>query len=118
MATALTSRAREISEPRGGHGLDTDKFKVRLMHFRQAAGLSRPELSQRSGVSVRTLEGWEQGRREPGAFDLQRVADALGVTVAQLVSDAFPDPPTDPHAGPGRPPKPPPTGRKRKGGEG
>jgi putative transcriptional regulator len=36
-----------------------------VMEARQRTGLSREELAGVLGVSARTLEGWEQGRRKP-----------------------------------------------------
>lgn len=43
---------------------------------RQAAGLSQAQFAALLGVSPRTLQGWEQGRREPtgAAKTLLRVA--------------------------------------------
>jgi ribosome-binding protein aMBF1 (putative translation factor) len=114
VTTGVMPSPRKASEPRG-HGVDQKKFARRLLHYRRTKGLSRPGLSELSGVSVRTLEGWEQARREPGAFDLSRVAAVLGIAVEQLVSDAFPDPPAEPSAGPGRPPKPSPPAPPRPG---
>jgi putative transcriptional regulator len=32
---------------------------------RQNSGLSQTDFARLLGVSVRTLQGWEQGRREP-----------------------------------------------------
>jgi putative transcriptional regulator len=36
-----------------------------VVAVRHAAGLSQPEFAALLGVSVRTLQEWEQGRREP-----------------------------------------------------
>jgi putative transcriptional regulator len=33
--------------------------------IRERFGLSRPKFAAMLGISARTLEGWEQGRREP-----------------------------------------------------
>lgn len=35
------------------------------LSIREQMGLSRTQFSRLIGVSTRTLEGWEQGRREP-----------------------------------------------------
>ena len=36
-----------------------------LRAWRATKGLTREEAAERLGVNWRTLEGWEQGRREP-----------------------------------------------------
>ncbi|MFR0871273.1 MAG: helix-turn-helix domain-containing protein [Oscillospiraceae bacterium] len=38
---------------------------ARIAGLREARGLTRTRLSQLSGVSLRTLEDWEAGRRVP-----------------------------------------------------
>jgi len=57
---------------RDGYAVEVPAVKVRL-----AAGLSQSEFAELLGVSVRTLQGWEQGRREPtgAARVLLRIAE-------------------------------------------
>ena len=59
----LTLRTREVSEP--------DARAIR-----QRMGLTQDAFAALLGVSARTLEGWEQGRRQPRgpALALLRVA--------------------------------------------
>ena len=45
---------------RDGRAVEVPAVKVRM-----AAGLSQSQFAELFGVSVRTLQGWEQGRREP-----------------------------------------------------
>ena len=47
-----------------------------LLNARSQAGLSQAEFARATGVSVRTLQEWEQGRREPSgaARTLLRIA--------------------------------------------
>ena len=52
---------REIK--RGDHGRVT--VMPRVSAIREAAGLSQAQMAQLMGVSVRTLQEWEQGRRAP-----------------------------------------------------
>jgi putative transcriptional regulator len=57
---------------RDGKSVEVPAVKVRL-----ATGLSQSEFAELLGVSVRTLQGWEQGRREPtgAARVLLRIAE-------------------------------------------
>ena len=48
---------------RGEHGRVTTVPSV--SSIREQAGLSQPKFAQLLGVSVRTLQEWEQGRRAP-----------------------------------------------------
>lgn len=45
-----------------------DKYEIEtppIVEARQRAGLSQSEFAELLGVSVRTLQDWEQGRRKP-----------------------------------------------------
>ncbi len=54
------------------------------------AGISRRELSRRSGVPIRTLEAWAKRTRLPrDVYQLQKVAQALGCYIEDLIE---PDP--------------------------
>jgi putative transcriptional regulator len=48
---------------RGQHGRVVNVPSV--SSIRERTGLSQPRFAQLLGVSVRTLQEWEQGRREP-----------------------------------------------------
>jgi putative transcriptional regulator len=48
---------------RGGHGRVTTLPSVAAI--RERTGLSQPRFAELLGVSVRTLQEWEQGRRAP-----------------------------------------------------
>ena len=48
---------------RGEHGRVTTVPSV--AHIREGTGLSQPRFAELLGVSVRTLQEWEQGRRAP-----------------------------------------------------
>ncbi|HEX6000425.1 MAG TPA: helix-turn-helix transcriptional regulator [Hyphomicrobiaceae bacterium] len=66
--------------------------RVRVGRARR--GMSRKVLSQASGVSERYLAELERGAGNASLLVLRQVADALGLEVAELVSDA-PDRPID-----------------------
>ena len=51
-----------------------------------AAGISRLELSRRTGLSRRTLEDWCSGsRKSPNVYQLYRVALALGCAIEDII---------------------------------
>jgi putative transcriptional regulator len=56
-----TERLKEL--PRGEHGRVTAIPNV--AQIREATGLSQARFAQLIGVSPRTLQDWEQGRRAP-----------------------------------------------------
>lgn len=62
---------------------------VGLREVRSWRGMSQSDLSKASGISVRTIQAYEQGARKlsGASYDnLKKLSDALGVTVEELVS--------------------------------
>jgi len=53
-------------------------FAQRLKALRLAAGLSRTELAQRSGVAPGSLRAYEDGERSPHGYSVARLARVLG----------------------------------------
>ena len=64
---------------------------------RSRAGMTLMELEAASGVGASTISKIERGVSRPQANTLHKLADALGVEVAELYSKA-PAPPPDPNA--------------------
>ena len=55
---------------------------ARIIYLRESRGLNRTRLAQLSGVSLRTLEDWEAGRRVPrDVYQIHAVAAALGMSI-------------------------------------
>jgi transcriptional regulator with XRE-family HTH domain len=79
-------------------------FGRHLRGLREAAGLSRPQLSRRAGVPVGTLRNWEADRGFPGLPAALRLAEALGVPVERF-AEGVEDPAEDDPA-PRRPYRP------------
>lgn len=51
-----------------------------MKKIRKKRGISRAELSRRTGIPIRTLEAYEQGRRDPAGMNVERflrLADEL-----------------------------------------
>lgn len=57
--------------------------RVRLM-----TGCSQEELAFRTDIERGYLSSIESGKQNPGFISLVRIASALGVTVAELVTEA------------------------------
>ena len=56
----------------------------RIKAARKRAGLTQKELGKKLGLAYQTLAQWETGTRKPKAETLQRLADALGVSMMDL----------------------------------
>lgn len=83
--------------------VDKESFGHRLGELRRAAGLSRAQLAEATGIPARTLEAWEHGRREPYVTAIPRLVEALGVEPNALFIDPAADAPPPKR---GRPRKP------------
>lgn len=56
--------------------------------LRESRGLSQSQMAKSTGVSVRTLQSYEQGQRDIYKMQLQtasRIAQALGVEIEKLL---------------------------------
>ena len=91
--------------------LSGNGFPERLRMLRIAAGLSKTELADKAGVSGRTVHDMERGAR-PRAQEktLLLLAEALGVTLDELLGQADPPPPSrqspaQPHRSPSQGPR-------------
>lgn len=63
------------------------KFAERLKSARKEAGLSQGVLAEKAGISVRTLQNYEMGKRYPASLDIAvSLASALGMTAEELLS--------------------------------
>lgn len=49
--------------------------------MRDEVGISQEELAGRSGLDRTYISGIERGRRNPSVRSLQRISDALGITL-------------------------------------
>lgn len=56
---------RDIKAGRIGRRYTTESYPI--VRARERSGLSQAEFAQLLGVSIRTIQDWEQGRREPNA---------------------------------------------------
>lgn len=71
-------------------GEERQRLSVRLLKFRQAAGLSQDDLAARSGVSQVTISALEIAQRCPTRKTMVRLAKALRVALRDLLPLAIP----------------------------
>jgi transcriptional regulator with XRE-family HTH domain len=71
-------------------------FGETLKALREKAGHSQSELATRSGLSLRSIQNWEQGHRIPRSQALLALAGAVGVSVEQLLAGLGAHPPPAP----------------------
>ena len=61
-------------------------FAQRLKNARENAHILQKELSERSGVALRTIQNWETGVRRPSNIEsVTKVAKVLGVSTSELI---------------------------------
>jgi transcriptional regulator with XRE-family HTH domain len=61
------------------------KIGMRIAQARKARGWTQEGLAERSGLHKQTISEWERGNRTPSTDALAKVADALGVSLQELV---------------------------------
>lgn len=63
----------------------------RIKARRVELGLTQAQLAEKAGVRQPTLSNWESDSASPHLVKLKTVAAALGVSVAELMTDALAD---------------------------
>jgi transcriptional regulator with XRE-family HTH domain len=58
---------------------------------RQARGLTLAEVGSALGVTRQYVQAWEAGRRNPGPKHLAKLAEVLGLEIADLLPRIQPD---------------------------
>jgi transcriptional regulator with XRE-family HTH domain len=72
--------------------MDKIAFGRRLRKLRECRGLSQDQLGKLTGVTQQQVGFWERGDRGIKLEQAIKVADALGVTVDELVPEENPQP--------------------------
>jgi transcriptional regulator with XRE-family HTH domain len=61
-------------------------FGRRMRQLRKERGLSQEELAHRAGLHYTYIGGIERGERNPALVNINRIAAALGVSLAEFFS--------------------------------
>lgn len=64
---------------------------LNIREFRKKAGLTQHDLAKRSGVSIASIQGYEQGKFRPRMSTLEKVGRALGVEVDEYACMTLPE---------------------------
>lgn len=64
-----------------------DAINKHIVQIRKSKKMSQIELAKKAGISVNSIRLYEAGKRSPTFATLQKIADALGVSWYELVSD-------------------------------
>lgn len=56
-----------------------------IKKIRIELGLSQSEFAKKTGIKLKTLQFWEQGRRNPGVKNLTLIAKALDLKIEDLI---------------------------------
>lgn len=83
----LLGAVRDLKAGRTGRRFTAESFPV--VRAREKSGLTQSEFAQLLGVSVRTLQDWEQGRRAPtgAARSLLLIAEKRPNVLKQVLKD-------------------------------
>lgn len=64
------------------------KLGENIACHRKTAGLSQDQLADKIGMERRSIQRYERGERDPTYSHLVLIAEALGVSMSELVSEA------------------------------
>lgn len=63
------------------------KFGLRLREVRLARGISQEKLAEKAGLHRTYVSSVERGQRNISLFNIESLANALGVKMAELMPD-------------------------------
>ena len=63
------------------------KFNERLKSLRENKGMTQGQLSQKAGISCRTIQNYEAGTHRPRYGATEKLAEALEVPISELLGE-------------------------------
>lgn len=64
--------------------MEKDKWGRRIRAFRKLKGITQQSLAKKIGISVSIMGEIERGNRQPTPQIINRIAEALGISVDEL----------------------------------
>lgn len=61
------------------------KLSQNLKRIREEKEMSQEELAITIGVEKKDIEHWESGKKEPRMGNVQKLSEALGVSISDLI---------------------------------
>lgn len=62
-------------------------FRICLIRIRKAKGITRKQLAEMIGRSYQVVANWENANSMPSLQMIYKIADALGVSVHELIPE-------------------------------
>lgn len=67
------------------------KFGEFLKHLREAKGITKSELTRRSGFTLRAIQYWEQGKKNISLENAKKLLEALGLEFKIIERNKIPN---------------------------
>jgi len=71
-------------EPSAGLQKWMNFISERIRHFREQAGWTQQELAEKAGLRQSHISRLEKGHHSPSVLTLEKIADALGISISEL----------------------------------
>lgn len=69
------------------YDFDTISFGMRLTEIRKFYGRTQEEIADKVGVSVKSVQNWENGSKMPTVDNIVALAMCYGMTVGEIIED-------------------------------
>ena len=67
--------------------MDKTAIAKKIIHYRKLKGMTQEALSELTGLNVRTIQRIESGEVDPRLYTLKSIADALSVSLEELLPE-------------------------------
>lgn len=71
--------------------IDAETIGAAIRTNRKRAGMSQRQLAKASGVPMGCIYHYEHGKRLPGIYNAISVADALGISLDEMIGREVPE---------------------------